>query len=216
MDAFYASVEQRDNPELKGKPIAVGGSRERGVVAAASYEAREYGVRSAMPSMLAAKKCPHITFVPPRFDVYKEVSQEIRAVFHEYTDLIEPLALDEAYLDVTSNKSELVYAMDIAEEIRGKIKERLNLTASAGVSFNKFLAKIASDVKKPDGMYIITPGIATQFIEQLPIEKFFGIGKVTTKKMHDREIFNGKDLKAYNRSTLVRCCLLYTSDAADD
>ena len=204
MDAFYASVEQRDNPELKNKPIAVGGSKERGVVAAASYEARKFGVRSAMPSITAAKKCPELIFVKPRFEVYKEVSSQIRAIFSEYTDLIEPLSLDEAYLDVTSNKKQLVFAMDVAEEIRQKIKEKTNLTASAGISYNKFLAKIASDFNKPDGYYVVTPKMATKFIENLPIEKFFGVGKVTAKKMHQKGIFNGSNLKQHSLPTLNR------------
>jgi DNA polymerase IV len=204
MDAFYASVEQRDDPDLKGKPVAVGGSRSRGVVAAASYEAREYGVRSAMPSITAFKKCPHIIFVKPRFDVYKEVSSQIREIFAEYTDLIEPLSLDEAYLDVTENKKNMEFAMDIAEEIRQKIKERTQLTASAGISYNKFLAKIASDYNKPDGSYVVTPKMSEKFIEQLPIEKFFGVGKVTAKKMHLKGIFSGLNLKQYSSSTLTR------------
>lgn len=204
MDAFYASVEQRDNPSLKGKPIAVGGSKERGVVAAASYEARKYGVRSAMPSITAARLCPHLTFIKPRFEVYKEVSMQIRAVFHEYTDLVEPLALDEAYLDVTENKLNIAFAMDVATEIKEKIKERTHLVASAGISYSKFLAKIASDYNKPDGFYVITPSMAESFIEQLPIEKFFGVGKVTARKMHDREIFTGYDLKQKTRAQLTR------------
>ena len=204
MDAFYASVEQRDNPELRGKPLAVGGSRHRGVVAAASYEARKYGVKSAMPSSLAYRKCPHIIFVKPRFEAYKEASQQIREVFQEYTDLIEPLSLDEAYLDVTENKFDLEFAMDIATEIKNKIKERTNLTASAGISYNKFLAKIASDYNKPDGFYVITPKMADSFIESLPIEKFFGVGKVTAKKMHSKGIFNGKNLKQHSLTTLTR------------
>lgn len=204
MDAFYASVEQRDNPSLKGKPVAVGGSRQRGVVAAASYEARKFGVRSAMASAIAYRKCPHITFVKPRFDVYKSVSQEIREVFAEYTDLIEPLSLDEAYLDVTQNKKSLEYAMDVATEIRAKIKERTGLTSSAGVSFNKFLAKVASDVNKPNGMYVITPMMSEKFIDELPIERFFGVGKVTAEKMRKRGINNGLELKSKSEKELVR------------
>ncbi len=195
MDAFYASVEQRDNPELLGKPIAVGGSRHRGVVAAASYEARLYGVKSAMPSSMAYRRCPQIIFVKPRFDAYKEASQQIREVFLEYTDLVEPLSLDEAYLDVTENKMDLEFAMDVATAIKEKIKERTGLTASAGISYNKFLAKIASDFNKPDGFYVVTPSMANDFVEKLPIEKFFGVGKVTAKKMHLKGIFSGKDLK---------------------
>lgn len=204
MDAFYASVEQRDNPELKGKPVAVGGSRQRGVVAAASYEARKYGVHSALSSALAYRKCPDLIFVKPHFEKYKEVSQQIREVFAEYTDLVEPLSLDEAYLDVTKNKMDMEFAMDIAKEIKGKIKERTQLNASAGISYNKFLAKIASDFNKPDGFYVITPSMAEKFIEQLPIEKFFGVGKVTAKKMHQKGIFNGKNLKQHSLPTLTR------------
>ncbi len=195
MDAFYASVEQRDNPELRGKPIAVGGSRHRGVVAAASYEARKYGVKSAMPSSIAYRKCPHIIFVKPRFSAYKEASRQIREIFEEYTDLVEPLSLDEAYLDVTDNKFNMEFAMDVATEIKQKIKAKTNLSASAGISYNKFLAKIASDYNKPDGFYVITPKMSEKFIEQLPIEKFFGVGKVTAKKMHLKGIFKGSDLK---------------------
>ena len=204
MDAFYASVEQRDNPELQGKPVAVGGSRARGVVAAASYEARKFGVRSAMPSVTALKKCPHLIFVKSRFDVYKEVSSQIRAIFAEYTDLVEPLSLDEAYLDVTQNKMNMEFAMDIAEEVRQKIKAQTNLTASAGISYNKFLAKIASDFNKPNGSYVVTPKMADKFIEKLPIEKFFGVGKVTAKKMHQKGIFNGLNLKQHSLPTLTR------------
>lgn len=204
MDAFYASVEQRDNPELKGKPIAVGGSKERGVVAAASYEARKYGVKSAMPSALAYKKCPQIIFIKPRFDAYKKVSKQIHQIFKQYTNLVEPLSLDEAYLDVTSNKKNMKYAMDVAKEIRQQIKQTTQLTASAGISYNKFLAKIASDYNKPDGFFVITPKAAINFIEQLPIEKFFGVGKVTAKKMHEKGIFTGKDLKAKSEYDLKR------------
>lgn len=204
MDAFFASVEQRDNPDLQGKPVAVGGSKARGVVAAASYEARKFGVRSAMPSVTALKKCPHLIFVKSRFEVYKEVSQQIRAIFAEYTDLIEPLSLDEAYLDVTENKMNMEFAMDIADEIRVKIEERTKLTASAGISYNKFLAKIASDFNKPNGSYVVTPKMSQQFIEQLPIEKFFGVGKVTAKKMHQKGVFNGLNLKQHSLSTLIR------------
>ena len=203
MDAFFASVEQRDNPKLLGKPVAVGGSRARGVVAAASYEARKFGVRSAMPSVTAIRKCPELIFVPHRFDVYKAVSKQIREIFHEYTDLVEPLSLDEAYLDVTENKMNMEYAMDIAEEIRSKILDRTQLTSSAGISFNKFLAKIASDQNKPNGSFVVTPKMATRFIEQLPIEKFFGVGKVTAKKMHAKGIFTGAELKQHERATLI-------------
>ncbi len=204
MDAFYTSVEQRDNTNLQGKPIAVGGSAERGVVAAASYEAREYGVRSAMPSKIAVRKCPHLIFVRPRFEVYKEVSEQIRAIFHEYTDLVEPLSLDEAYLDVTHNKKGISSATLIAQAIRKQILEKTNLTASAGISINKFLAKTASDVHKPDGVTLIPPENAILFLEQLPIEKFFGIGKVTAKKMNDLGIHNGADLKKWNETDLKK------------
>jgi DNA polymerase-4 len=204
MDAFYASVEQRDNPELIGKPIAVGGNRERGVVAAASYEARKYGVKSAMASSIAAQRCPHLIFVKPRFEAYKEASQQIREVFEEYTHLVEPLSLDEAYLDVTENNFDIEFAMDVASEIKAKIKARTGLTASAGISYNKFLAKIASDYNKPDGFYVITPSMAEDFIEKLPIERFFGVGKVTAKKMHLKGIFRGKDLKKKSEVQLTR------------
>ena len=202
MDAFYASVEQRDNPELRGKPVAVGGSRHRGVVAAASYEARQYGVKSAMASSIAYRRCPDIIFVKPRFDAYKEASNQIREVFQEFTDLIEPLSLDEAYLDVTENKQNIEFAMDVATAIKQRIKEKTNLTASAGISYNKFLAKIASDYNKPDGFYVITPKMAEKFIEELPIEKFFGVGKVTAKKMHLKGIFKGADLKKKTENQL--------------
>ncbi len=204
MDAFFASVEQRDFPEYKGKPLAVGGSKERGVVAAASYEAREYGVRSAMPSVIALRKCPHIIFTKARFDVYKEVSLQIREIFAEYTDLIEPLSLDEAFLDVTENKKGIPSATIIAKEIKNKIKERTELTASAGISFNKFLAKIASDMDKPDGLYLIHPTKAAEFLDQLPIEKFFGIGKVTADKMKKMGIYYGLDLKQREEFELIR------------
>jgi DNA polymerase-4 len=204
MDAFYASVEQRDNPDLIGKPLAVGGSKERGVVAAASYEARKYGVKSAMPSSIAYRKCPQLIFVKPRFEAYKEASQQIREVFEEYTDLVEPLALDEAYLDVTANKFDMEFAMDIATEIKQKIKDKTGLIASAGISYNKFLAKIASDYNKPDGFYVITPSMAEKFIEQLPIEKFFGVGKVTAKKMHLKGIFTGANLKRKSEQQLTQ------------
>lgn len=204
MDAFYASVEQRDNPELRGKPLAVGGSKERGVVAAASYEARKYGVKSAMPSSIAYRKCPQLIFVKPRFDAYKEASKQIREVFEEYTDLVEPLSLDEAYLDVTENKFDMEFAMDIATEIKQKIKDKTGLTASAGISYNKFLAKIASDYNKPDGFYVITPSMSEKFIEKLPIEKFFGVGKVTAKKMHLKGIFTGTNLKRKSEQQLTQ------------
>src|SRR5829696_2573679 len=172
MDAFYASVEQRDNPDLRGRPVAVGGARERGVVAAASYEARRFGVCSAMPSVAARQKCPDLVFVKPRFDVYKAVSGQIRAIFADYTPLIEPLSLDEAYLDVTENRKGIASATQIAEEIRARIWAETGLTASAGVSYNKFLAKLASDQNKPNGLYVIAPGERAAFVEGLPVDKF--------------------------------------------
>jgi DNA polymerase-4 len=196
MDAFYASVEQRDNPELRGKPVAVGGSRERGVVAAASYEARRFGVRSAMPSVTAKRRCPELIFVKPRFDVYRAVSHQIRAILAEYTPLIEPLSLDEAYLDVTENLKATSSATEIAEEIRARIRSEIGLTASAGVSYNKFLAKMASDERKPDGLFIITPRMGPAFVENLPVGRFHGIGPVTRAKMERLGIHNGADLKA--------------------
>ena len=195
MDAFYASVEQRDDPELRGKPIAVGGSRERGVVAAASYEARKYGVRSAMPSVSAKRKCPELIFVKPRFDVYRSISHQIRAIFAEHTPLIEPLSLDEAYLDVTENLKVMSSATEIAEEIRERIRSETSLTASAGVSYNKFLAKMASDERKPDGLFVITPRLGPTFVESLPIGKFHGIGPATRAKMEGLGIHNGADLR---------------------
>ncbi|MFK7806329.1 MAG: DNA polymerase IV [Saprospiraceae bacterium] len=204
MDAFFASVEQRDNPELRGKPIAVGGSSKRGVVAAASYEAREYGVRSAMPSITAARLCPKLIFVKHRFAVYKEVSNQIHDIFEEYTDLIEPLSLDEAFLDVTVNKKNLNSGTLIAEEIRQRIFEETQLTASAGVSFNKFLAKIASDINKPNGIKVIRPEEAIPFLEELPVEKFFGVGKVTAKRMHRMGIRTGADLKALSELEMAQ------------
>ncbi|OEK04340.1 DNA polymerase IV [Roseivirga misakiensis] len=203
MDAFYASVEQRDDPELKGKPVAVGGSKERGVVAAASYEARKFGVRSAMPSTLAYHKCPNIIFVKPRFERYKEVSNQIHEVFQQYTDLIEPLSLDEAYLDVTQNKKGMQSATMIAKAIRNDIKEKTGLTASAGISTNKFIAKIASDYNKPDGITLVGPEKTTVFLEQLPIEKFFGVGKVTAEKMKALGIKTGLELKAWSKEALT-------------
>lgn len=195
MDAFYASVEQRDFPELKGKPIAVGGLSDRGVLATASYEARKFGVKSAMPTWMAKKKCPELIIVHPRFDAYKKISEEIREIFKEYTDLIEPLSLDEAYLDVTNNRKNMLIATEIAYEIKDKIFSRTGLTASAGVSYNKFLAKIASDMDKPDGLFVITPKKALGIIEQLPIERFHGIGRVTAEKMKQYGVFYGADLK---------------------
>lgn len=206
MDAFYASVEQRDHPELKGKPIAVGGSPQGrgGVVATCSYEARKFGVRSAMPSKQALKLCPHIIFIKPRFDVYKEVSRQVRDIFHRYTDIIEPLSLDEAYLDVTEDKQGIGSAIDIAKLIKKAIKEELHLTASAGVSVNKFVAKIASDIKKPDGLTFIGPSKVESFVESLPIEKFYGVGKVTAEKMKGMNIHTGADLKKLSERELVQ------------
>lgn len=204
MDAFFASVEQRDFPHLRGKAIAVGGSSRRGVVAAASYEARKYGVRSAMPSVKAKQICPHLIFVKGRMEVYSEVSQQVRAIFHEYTDLVEPLSIDEAYLDVTTNKKGISSAMKIAMELREQIRNVTNLTASAGVSYNKFLAKTASGINKPDGFTVILPDEAEAFLEKLPIEKFHGIGKVTARKMHDAGIKDGKDLKLRTLEELVK------------
>ena len=195
MDAFYASVEQRDNPELWGKPVAVGGSRERGVVAAASYEARAFGVHSAMPSITAKRKCPDLIFVKPRFDAYKGVSLQIREIFAAYTPVIEPLSLDEAYLDVTENLKGISLATQIAEEIRARIRAETELTASAGVSYNKFLAKLASDHRKPDGLFVITPKMGPSFVETLPVRKFHGIGPATARKMAQLGIETGLDLK---------------------
>lgn len=195
MDAFYASVEQLDNPELRDKPIAVGGSSQRGVVSAASYEARRFGVRSAMSSIIAKRNCPDLIFVKPRFERYKEISQQIREVFHEFTDLVEPLSLDEAYLDVTENKKGLPSATLIAKQIRARIKEKTGLNASAGISINKFIAKIASDVNKPNGQKTVPPEEVLQFLEDLDIRKFYGVGKVTAEKMYRLGIFSGKDLK---------------------
>ena len=194
MDAFFASVEQRDDPWLRGKPVAVGGSRERGVVAAASYEARKFGVHSAMPSVIAKRKCPDLIFVKPRFDVYKEISHQMRAIFAEYTPIIEPLSLDEAYLDVTENLKGMSSATRIAEEIRARIRAETNLTASAGVSYNKFLAKLASDHRKPDGLFVITPKMGPAFVEILPVRKFHGVGPATAAKMMSLGIEMGLDL----------------------
>ncbi len=196
MDAFYASVEQRDNPELRGKPLAVGGAAARGVVAAASYEARKYGVRSAMPSVTAARKCPELIFVKPRFEVYRAVSQQIREIFAEYTPLIEPLSLDEAYLDVTENLKGMPIATEIALEIRSRIKVVTGLNASAGISYNKFFAKMASDLNKPNGQAVITPKNGPAFVEGLAVKKFHGVGPATAEKMHRLGIETGADLKA--------------------
>ena len=196
MDAFYASVEQMDNPLLRGKPVAVGGSENRGVVAAASYEARKFGVRSALSGVLAKKYCPELIFVKPRFDRYKEISNIIRKIFHEYTDLVEPLSLDEAYLDVTKNKKGNPSASLLAQEIRLRILSETGLTASAGISINKFVAKIASDYNKPNGQKTVNPDEVISFLEDLPIRKFYGVGKVTTEKMYQLGIFTGADLKS--------------------
>lgn len=204
MDAFFASVEQRDNPELRGKPIAVGHADKRGVVSTASYEARKFGVHSAMPSVTALKMCPQLTFVEGRMERYKEVSRQIHKIFSEYTDVIEPLSLDEAFLDVTDNKTGTELAVDIARDIKRRIREELQLTASAGVSYNKFLAKVASDYRKPDGLCTIHPDQAEAFIERLPIEAFWGVGPVTAKKMHTLGIYNGRTLKACSLEMLTR------------
>src|SRR6476620_39383 len=206
MDAFYASVEQRDNPELKGKAIAVGGSPQGrgGVVATCSYEARKFGIRSAMPSKKALQLCPSLIFIRPRFDAYKTVSRQVREIFHRYTDLIEPLSLDEAYLDVTTDKLSIGSAIDIATAIKKAIKEELGLTASAGVSINKFVAKIASDMQKPDGLTFIGPSTITSFMEALAIEKFYGVGRVTADKMKGMNIHTGADLKKLSEAELVQ------------
>jgi DNA polymerase-4 len=205
MDAFYASVEQRDHPEYRGKPLVVGGLPEGrgGVVATASYEARKFGIRSAMSSKQALQLCPYALFVLPRFNVYKEVSQKIREIFSRYTDLIEPLSLDEAYLDVTIDKLNIGSAIDIAKQIKQAIKDELNLTASAGVSINKFVAKIASDMNKPDGLTFVGPSSIGSFIEKLPIEKFYGVGKVTAERMKKQGIFTGADLKLLDEDEMV-------------
>jgi DNA polymerase-4 len=196
MDAFYASVEQMDNPLLRGKPIAVGGSENRGVVAAASYEARKFGVRSAISGVMAKKNCPELIFVRPRFDRYKEISTKIHKIFHDYTDLVEPLSLDEAYLDVTNNKKGNPSATLLAQEIRQRIFNEVGLTASAGISVNKFVAKIASDYNKPNGQKTVNPDEVISFLEELPIRKFHGVGKVTTEKMYQLGIFTGLELKS--------------------
>jgi DNA polymerase-4 len=195
MDAFYASVEQRDNPDLRGKPVAVGGSRERGVVAAASYEARKFGVRSAMPSVTAKRQCPDLIFVKPRFEIYKEVSRHIRTIFAEHTEIIEPLSLDEAYLDVTENIQGIASATEIATMIRAKIRSETGLTASAGISYNKFLAKLASDYRKPNAQFVIAPKMGPAFVQDLPVGKFHGIGPATSAKMNGLGIFTGLDMR---------------------
>ena len=201
MDAFYASVEQRDNPELKGKPVAVGGGH-RGVVAAASYEARKYGIRSAMPSVTAKRRCAELVFVKPRFDVYRSVSHQIRAIFADYTDLIEPLSLDEAYLDVTEDRHGLGSARAIAEDIRRRIREETRLTASAGVSYCKFIAKLASNHRKPDGLCVITPDKGAEFVASLPVSRFHGVGPVTARKMERLGIHTGADLQEWTMPML--------------
>ncbi|MBX2925959.1 MAG: DNA polymerase IV [Chitinophagaceae bacterium] len=206
MDAFYASVEQRDFPEYRDKPIVVGGSPEGrgGVVATASYEARKFGIRSAMPSKTAQRLCPDVIFVYPRFDAYKAVSNHIREIFHRYTDIIEPLSLDEAYLDVTTDKQNIGSAIEIARLIKGAIKNELQLTASAGISINKFVAKIASDMKKPDGLTFIGPSKIISFMEELPVEKFFGVGKVTAVKMKAMGLHTGADLKKLSEAEMIQ------------
>lgn len=204
MDAFFASVEQRDHPELRGKPVVVGGSpNSRGVVAAASYEARKFGIHSAMPTYRAHKLCPHAVFVKSRFEAYKNVSQQIREIFFSYTDLVEPLSLDEAYLDITENKKNIRSARKVAELIKQEIRQKTGLTASAGVAVNKFMAKIASDLNKPDGLAVITPEKMVPFLEELPVGKFHGIGKATERKMNTLGIFKGKELKELSESELV-------------
>lgn len=204
MDAFYASVEQRDNPELRGKPIAVGGGEHRGVTTTASYEARVFGVRSAMPGWKAKQLCPELIFVKPRFEAYSQVSKQIRAIFSEYTELIEPLSLDEAFLDVTENKKGIEHATEVAKLIKAAVLEQTGLTCSAGVSYCKFLAKVASDMNKPDGITIIKPAQALAFLEKLPIEKFFGVGKVTGEKMKKLGIETGADLKTWSKIALAK------------
>src|ERR1700720_502205 len=195
MDAFYASVEQRDDPALQGRPVAVGYAAKRGVVAAASYEARAFGVRSAMPSTTALRKCPDLVFVPPRFEIYRAVSHQIRSIFADYTALIEPLSLDEAYLDVTENARRIPTASATAAEIRARIFDETGLTASAGISYNKFLAKLASDRRKPNGQFVVTPAMGAAFVEALPVGKFHGVGPVTANKMNRLGIFTGADLR---------------------
>ena len=202
MDAFYASVEQMDDPSLKSKPVAVGGSRDRGVVAAASYEARKYGVKSAMASIQAKKRCPELIFVKARFSRYKEISDQIRRIFQDYTDLIEPLSLDEAFLDVTINKKGIELASEIATQIRQRIHSEIGLTSSAGISINKFVAKVASDINKPNGQKTIHPSQVDDFLDSLPINKFFGIGRVTAKKMKEIGVHNGADLRKLNEIEL--------------
>lgn len=200
MDAFFAAVEQRDNPSLRGRPIAVGHSGRRGVISTASYEARRYGVRSALPSVIAQRLCPELILVEPRFEAYKAVSEQIREIFHRYTDLVEPLSLDEAFLDVSHHPSATI----VAQQIKREIAEKTALTASAGVSVNKMLAKIASDYRKPDGLFVIPPEDVEEFVMGLPVEKFFGIGEVTTAKMHSLGIKTGADLRRWSKADLIR------------
>lgn len=204
MDAFFASVEQRDDPSLRGKPIAVGHAAARGVVAAASYEARTFGVRSALPSVTALRRCPDLIFVPPRFDVYKQVSRQIQAIFHDYTTLVQPLSLDEAYLDVTANRQGLPTAWATAKAIRARIFAETGLTASAGISYNKFLAKLASDQRKPNGQFAVTPDMGAAWVETLPVSRFHGVGPVTAKKMQSLGIISGADLRAKSLDFLRR------------
>ncbi len=205
MDAFYAAVEQRDNPELRGRPVIVGGGpKGRGVVQTCSYEARKHGIHSAMSSSRAYRLCPHAIFIPPRFDVYKSISGQIKKIFHEYTDRVEPVSLDEAYLDVTENKKGITSSKQIAQEILYQIQRETGLTASAGISFNKFLAKVGSDLNKPNGITIVTPDMADEFIDSLPIRKFIGVGKATEKRMKEHGIECGADLKKYSRDELKK------------
>ena len=202
MDAFYASIEQRDNPDLRGRPLAVGHGAKRGVVVAASYEARPFGVRSAMPSATALRKCPDLLFVPPRFEVYRAVSRQIQAIFLEYTPLVEPLSLDEAYLDVTENLRGLATATETAAEIRARIFEAVGLTASAGISYNKLIAKLASDQRKPNGQFVVTPAHGADFVQALPVGRFHGIGPVTAEKMNQLGIHSGADLASQSLAFL--------------
>ena len=204
MDAFYASVEQRDNPDLRGKPVAVGGSSKRGVVAAASYEARAFGVRSAMPSVTAQRQCPDLIFVKPRFEAYKAVSRQIRDIFARHTDLIQPLSLDEAYLDVTHDKQGIGSAVKIAKAIRTAIRDETGLTASAGVSYNKFIAKLASDQNKPDGMCVILPDQGPEFVASLPVRRFHGVGPRTAEKMAKLGVNTGADLAQKDENWLAQ------------
>lgn len=204
MDAFFAAVEQRDNPQWRGKPLVVGSPNERGVVAAASYEARKFGIHSAMPSVTAKRRCPHLIFARGNFETYKYESNRIRDIFLQYTNIVEPLSIDEAFLDVTQNNFNMPSATLIAKEIKQKIKATTGLTASAGVSYCKFLAKVASDMDKPDGLFVITPKQAQSFLDQLPVKKFFGVGKVTAEKMHNMGIYNGKDLSQLSRQNLLQ------------